>query len=245
VDAIAAGSHDDGFVSAAAVHNVLAGGGVAVSEAFLERSVASALESDDLYRQVWVLTYAGRFTEAIDRAEQLGNRSMMAIARSSAALLSTEGRDEACELFWEAAQESHSYLMRNTAAIALGFEKIRAGTPLDGLLLLRAPARDWLLRGDMRVWTVLHGIATGFASLGEPEFAARLAGAIGGHPLPFVPGHRLDTLERLLSSHLDTTERARYEAAGAGLDAGTAVTEALERIELLAVDPAARLEVRP
>ena len=62
------------------------------------------------------------------------------MARSWAASLSTEGRDEARELFWEAAQDCHSYLMRNHAAIELGVEQIRAGSPLDGLLLLRAPA---------------------------------------------------------------------------------------------------------
>ena len=120
VDAIAAGSHDDGFVSAAAIHTQLSGGELAVSDEFLERSVASALESDDLHRQIWVLTYAGRFAEAIDRAGQLGNRTLIALARSRAAPLAPEGRDEARELFWEAAQECHSYLMRNHAAMRAG-----------------------------------------------------------------------------------------------------------------------------
>ena len=187
VDAIVAGSRDDGFVSAAAIHTMLSGGELAVSEEFLERSITSALDSNDLHRQIWVLAYTGRFAEALDRAERLGNRTLIALAYSCAAPLAPEGNDELRELFWEAAQECHSYLLRNHAAIELGYEQIRAGTPLDGLLLLRAPLRDWLLRGDTRVRTVLHAIAIGFASLGDSEAAARLAGAIGEHPLPFVP----------------------------------------------------------
>jgi predicted ATPase/class 3 adenylate cyclase/DNA-binding CsgD family transcriptional regulator len=234
VDAIAAGSPDDGFVSAAAIHTKLSGGPLAVSDEFLERSITSALESNDLHRQIWVLTYAGRVSEAVDLAGQLGNRTLIALAHSRAAPLAPEGRDDARELFWEAAQECHSFILRNHAAMELGGEQIRSGSPLDGLLLLRAPLRDWLLRGDMRVWSVLHAIAVGFATLGDVEAAARFAGAIGDHPLPFVPRSRLATLDRLLGDGLDVSSRARHEAGRATLDAGAAVTEALERIEQLA-----------
>ncbi len=82
VDAIEAGSHDDGFVSAAAVHHVLAGGERAVSDDFLRRSVETALVSDDLHRQIWVLAYAGRVEEALTRAQHLGNRTLVALVRS-------------------------------------------------------------------------------------------------------------------------------------------------------------------
>ena len=51
-----------------------------------------------------------------------------------------------------------------------------AGAAVDGLLLLRAPARDWLLRGDTRVWDVLHTVATGLAASGDVAGAARLVG---------------------------------------------------------------------
>jgi predicted ATPase/DNA-binding CsgD family transcriptional regulator len=236
--AIEAGSQDDGFVSAAAIHHVVSGGEVAVSDEFLNRSVASALASDDLHRQVWVLIYAGRFDEALERAQRLGNKLLIASARSYMATLAPEGRDEARELFWEAAQECHSYLMRNHAALELGVDHIRRGAAFDGLLLLRTPMRDWLLRGDARVWSVLHATAMGFAVVGEVEFAARVAGAVGDRPLPFVTQNRRAMLDALLDAALDDTRRARHEAGGRVLDAGAAVTESLERIETLAAERA-------
>jgi DNA-binding CsgD family transcriptional regulator len=234
VEAIEAGSQDDGLVSAAAIHLVLSGGERAVSDEFLRRSIDAALLSDDLYRQTWVLTYAGRVADALERAQRLGNRTLVAMARSWDAALSTEGKDEACELFWEAAQESHSFLMRNHAAIELGNEQIRTGAPLDGLLLLRGAVRDWLVRGDSRVWTALHGIAVGFAVLGEFEGAARLAGAIGDRPLPFVSPSRRAVLGTLLQGCDDASARSRDQAAGRELDAGSAAADALARIEVLA-----------
>jgi DNA-binding CsgD family transcriptional regulator len=211
VDAITAGSRDDGLVSAAAIHSVLSGGDLAVSDEFLEASVTSALESDDLHRQVWVLTYAGRAKEAAERAEKLGNRMLLAMAR-----------------------ESHSYLMRNGADLELGKKQLRVGAPLDALLLLRSPLRDWLLRGDARVWVVLHAIARALVALGEGESAARFAGAIGDRPLPFMSPRARAALASLLDGCLESEVRARHEAAGRGLDAGTAAMEALNRIEALA-----------
>jgi len=237
VEAIDMGSRDDGLVAAAAVHHVLAGGEAAVPDEFLERSVTAALESDDLHRQIWVLTYAGRLSEAAERAKRLGNRMLVALTRSWAASVPTDDRGERQELFWEAAQESHSYLMRNHATLELGLEQIRTGAPLDGLLLLRAPLRDWLLRGDERVWSVLHAIAVGFVHLGETEAAARLAGAIGDRPLPFVDRRRRAELHALLDARTDATTVRRHESAAADLDAGTAVAEALDRIEALAATP--------
>jgi predicted ATPase/DNA-binding CsgD family transcriptional regulator len=238
-EAIAAGSQDDGLVAAIAIHHVLSGGEPAVSDEFLDRSLRTALDSGDLHRQVWVLTYAGRFAEAVECARQLGNKVLIAMAQSWVAALSTEGRDEARELFWEAAQESHSYLMRNHAAMELGIEQIRAGAPLDGLLLLRSPARDWLLRGDGRVWSVLHGMAIGFATTGDVDVAGRLAGAIGDRPLPFVGPRRRSMLRTLLDDVVDEDERTRYARAGHPLAAGPALSEALERIDLIASRQAA------
>ena len=137
-------------------------------------------------------------------------------------------------MFWEAAQQSHSYLMLNHAAIELGAAQVRAGAPLDGLLVLRSPARDWLLRGDSRVWSVLHSMALGFVALGDVETAARLAGAVGDRHLPFVSDRRRALLRSRLDESLAGAARARHETAGSALDAGTAVAEALERIEALA-----------
>ena len=236
VEAIDAGSRDDGLVAAAAIHHVLAGGSVAVTDEFLERSVIAALESDDPHRQIWVLTYAGRLDEATARATRLGNRTLLALTLSWAPSVEADDGHERRELFWEAAHESHSYLMRNHATLELGVEQIRTGMPLDGLLLLRAPLRDWLLRGDQRVWSVLHAIAVGFVNLGETVAAARLAGAIGDRPLPFVDRRRRTELPSLLDAR-DATSRRRHEAAGAALDAGAAVAEALDLIEALATTP--------
>ena len=50
--------------------------------------------SDDLHRQVWVLTYAGRAAEALDRAQRLGNRTLIALARSRDAVLAAERDDD-------------------------------------------------------------------------------------------------------------------------------------------------------
>ena len=233
VSAIEAGSTDEGLVAAAAIHHVLLGGEPAVSDAFLERSVAAALGSGDLHRQVWVLAYAGRSDEALDVALRLGNKLLIATARSIPTI-DREGSDESRELFWEAARQSHSYLMLNHAAIELGTAQVRAGAPLDGLLLLRSPARDWLLRADSRVWAVLHSMAIGLVALGEVETAARLAGAIGDRHLPFVSDRLRALLRAQLDASLNGAARARHEDAGRALDAGTAVAEAVERIEALA-----------
>jgi predicted ATPase/class 3 adenylate cyclase/DNA-binding CsgD family transcriptional regulator len=231
VVAIEVGSTDEGLVAAAAIHHVLSGGELAVSNAFLNRSVEAALQSADLHRQVWVLNYAGRFEEALDAALLLGNKLLIASVRYGMAALTTDGRDEELELFWEAAQQTHSYLMVNHAAMELGAAQVRAGAALDGLLLLRSPARDWLLRADARVWVVLHSMAMGFIAIGEVETAARLAGAIGERRLPFVNDRQRELLRSQLDESLDGAARARYETAGSTLDAGMAVAEALQRIE--------------
>jgi len=233
VRAIEAGAADEGLVTAAAMHHVLSGGELAVSDAFLDRSVDAALQSGDLHRQVWVLTYAGRFEQALDAASRLGNKLLIAAARFTA-IVGRHGSDEQRELFWEAAQQSHSFLMLNHAAIELGAAQVRAGAPLDGLLVLRSPARDWLLRGDSRVWSVLHSMALGFVALGDVETAARLAGAVGDRHLPFMSDRQRALLRSRLDESLAGAARARHETAGSALDAGTAVAEALERIEALA-----------
>jgi DNA-binding CsgD family transcriptional regulator len=233
VSAIEAGSTDDGLLAAAAMHHVLSGGELSVSNAFLDRSVQAALQSGDLHRQVWILNYAGRVEEALDTAGRLGNKLLIAAARSIP-LVGRQGSDEQIESFWEAARQSHSYLMQNHAELELGTAQIQAGAPLDGMLLLRSPARDWLLRADQRVWAVLLSMAIGFEALGEAETAARLAGAIGDRHLPFVSERRRALLRSQLDASLDATARARHETAGRALDAGAAVAAALERIEAVA-----------
>jgi integrase/recombinase XerD len=233
VSAIEAGSTDEGLLAVAAMHHVLSGGELAVSDAFLDRSVQAALHGGDLYRAVWVLDYAGRSEEALDAAMRLGNKVLIATARFTA-IVGRRASDELVESFWEAAQQSHSYLMLNHAAMEVGAAEIRAGAPLDGLLLLRSPARDWLLRADWRVWSVLHSMAIGFVALGDVETAARLAGAIGDRRLPFVSDRRQALLRSQLDASVDGVARARHETAGGALDAGAAVAEALERIDALA-----------
>jgi predicted ATPase/class 3 adenylate cyclase/DNA-binding CsgD family transcriptional regulator len=247
VSAIEAGSADEGLVAAAAMHHVLSGGELAVSDAFLDRSVDAALQSGDLHREGWVLAYAGRSEEALDAAERLGNKVLIAAARLTA-IVGRRASDELRESFWEAAHQSHSYLMVNHAAMELGTAQVPAGAPLDGLLLLRSPARDWLLRADSRVWSVLHSMAIGFVALGEVETAARLAGAIGDHHLPFVTDRQRALLRSQLHESLDGAARARHETAGRALDAGAAVAEALERVDALAAlasDDAAVSDVDP
>ena len=189
--AIERGSRDDGLVVAAAMHHVVFGGQLAVDDAFLQRSTDDALRSGELDRQVWVLAYAGRADEALAVALTLGNKLLIALARV-VVVLTTSARDsdeesrwEALESYWESAQRCHSYLMVNQAAHLLGAAHIRAGAAIDGLLLLRAPARDWLLRGDTRVWGVLHSLATGLAASGDLTAAARLVGC-DRRPTPHV-----------------------------------------------------------
>ena len=192
-EAIERGSHDDGLVVAAAMHHVLFGGRLALDERFLQRSTDDALRSGELDRQVWVLAYTRRADEALAAARRLGNNvliglALMAVARTAMARPDDEeSRWEALESLWDAAQRCHSYLMLNHAAHLLGAAHIVAGAAVDGLLLLRAPARDWLLRGDTRVWDVLHSIATGLAVCGDVAAAARLLAAIGDRRLTLRP----------------------------------------------------------
>jgi DNA-binding CsgD family transcriptional regulator len=124
--------------------------------------------------------------------------------------------------------------MVNQAAHLLGAAHIRTGAAIDGLLLLRAPVRDWLLRGDTRVWGVLHSIANGLAASGDLTAATRLAAAIGDRHLQFVSEAERVQLRSLLKTGLSDEDRARHERAGQELDAGAAVAEALRRIEALA-----------
>ena len=83
----------------------------------------------------------------------------------------------------------------------------------------------------MRVWEVLHTVATGLAASGDVAGAARLVGAIGDRRLTFVPESERQQLQSLLEASLGDDERARHERAGRELDLGRAVAEALERIE--------------
>jgi non-specific serine/threonine protein kinase len=243
VAAIEAGSLDDGLVAAAAIHHVLFGGELAVSDQFLRRSMDEALRSGDLHRQVWMLAYAGRADEARAAALRLGNKMLIALASTPIrTIVDDELQWEARETFWEAAQRCHSFLMVNHAAQRLATAHILAGTPIDGLLLLRSPVRDWLLRADIRVWSVLHSIAAGLAAVGDLATAARLDGAIDDRLLTFMsqrgPSDDIQLERALLTSHLDAglsvEDRQRHHRSGRGLDAGAAVGEALQRIEALA-----------
>ena len=240
-EAIERGSQDDGLVVATALSHVFFGGRLAVSEAFLQRSVDEAMRSDDLHRQVWVPTYTRPADEAIAAASRLGNQVLLAFARWSAVTPSPSARSRGGRRSRRSGRPRSvptASSMRNHAAHLLGAAHVRAGGAVDGLLLLRAPARDWLLRGDMRVWDVLHTVATGLAASGDVAGAARLVGAIGDRHLTFVPDRERQQLQSLLEAGLGDAERARHERAGRELDLGRAVAEALERIEVLATSRA-------
>lgn len=221
------GSIDEGLLVAADRHHVLFGGEQALSDDFLEYSTDAAVATGDLHRQVWVLTYRGRGDEALAAAEQLGNQVLVLLARTAVWPDDEQARWELLEESWEIAQRSHSFIMRNMAAHRLGAFHVRHGTPLDGLLLLRTPARDWLLHGDTRVWDVLYSIAAGFVALGDLETADRLHDAI--------PDRRTALSRRdrdLLEGSLDGFKRSGPTPST--LDAGAAVALALDRIEAIA-----------
>lgn len=230
--AIERGAKDDGLLTAAAVFHAWSADESVVPDEFLERSLRDALASDDLHRQIWVLSYAGRAAETLERARRLGNQTLIALAHAGLTGDDDASRWDAAETFWEAAQRSHSFILLSHASHRLGVEHIRGGAPVEGLLVLRAPLRDWLLRADRRVWDVLHSAAWGIAAAGDVTVAARLVGAIGGRDRPLHGEHR--QLAALLDAGLEPGERARLQAAGGLLDAGEAVAEALARIDSLA-----------
>lgn len=230
--ALERGSHDDGILTAATVFHSWSSDERVAPDGFLERSLEDALASDDLHRQIWVLSYAGCAEETLERAQRLGNQTLIALAYSGLVGEDDTSRLLAAERFWEAAQRSHSYIFLSHAAHRLGVEQIRSGAAVDGLLVLRSPLHAWLLRADRRVWDVLHSAAWGLAAAGDVASAARLVGAIGGRSRPLHGEHR--PLERLLEDGLDVVDRARLEASGSLLDAGDAVAEALDRIDSIA-----------
>lgn len=236
-DAVDAGSIDDGLVAAAAIHHVVFGGALSVSENFLARSVSGALASGDLHRQVWALTYSGRVDQAVDVAKRLGNRTLQAVALSVITAREDEAGWDECEEFWEAAHRSHSYLVINNATHRLGAAHLRVGATVDGLVLLRGPVRDWLLRADTRVWDVLHTIAVGLALSDRAPSAARLRGSIGDRHLSAVPASEQRWLEELLSSNLPEADRRREARRGEALDAGAAVAIALAEIDEISAFP--------
>jgi hypothetical protein len=172
-----------------------------------------------------------RADEATTIARRLGNQTMLALAQSLDGL---RGGWDAAETFWESAQRSHSFYHRNNAAHRLGHLHIRDGSPVDGLLHLRAPARDWLLRNDARVWAVLHSMATGLAATGDVETATRLHHAIGERHLALISTRQRERLTALLDAGINDPDRERRVADAEPLDAGDAVELALNAIERLA-----------
>jgi predicted ATPase/class 3 adenylate cyclase len=223
---------DDWLVLTAAMQHVIFGARLAVSDDFVGRTVDAAMRSDDLHRQIWVLGYTGRHEEAFARARQLGNTMLIAWTR----LLLTGVRDDAApidelELTLEAAEASHSAVMVNHALHLLGAAHIRNGQPFAGLLQLRTAAQDWLMRGDSRVWDVVHTMATGLAATGDVATAVRLRASIGDRRLSFVPRSEKRHLGALIDAGLHDDARTRLERAGKELDAGAAVSEAIAAIE--------------
>jgi hypothetical protein len=156
---------------------------------------------------------------------------MLALAQSFDGL---RGSWQAAETFWESAQRSHSFYHRNNAAHRLGHLLIRDGSAVEGLLHLRAPARDWLLRNDARVWAVLHSIAAGLAATGEAEVATRLHDAIGERHLALISTRQRERLTALLDAAIEDADRERPVADAERLDAGAAVELALNAVDRVA-----------
>jgi predicted ATPase/class 3 adenylate cyclase len=231
VQAIEQGSNDEGQVASAALGHAVLCGQLVVSDEFLQRSLDDALESDDPYRQIWVLFSVDRADEATTIARRLGNQTMLALAQSFDGL---RGSWQAAETFWESAQRSHSFYHRNNAAHRLGHLLIRDGSAVEGLLHLRAPARDWLLRNDARVWAVLHSIAAGLAATGEAEVATRLHDAIGERHLALISTRQRERLTALLDAAIEDADRERPVADAERLDAGAAVELALNAVDRVA-----------
>ena len=233
VEAIEAGSHDDGLVSAAAIHHMLAGGEQAVSDDFLQRSVETALLSDDLHRQIWVLAYAGQVDEALAAgaaarqpdADRAGERAARR-ARSS------EGHDEAVELFWEQPSEPQlpdaqprrgrtSATCRSAPARPSTVCSSFAPRPATGCLAAtnasgRCSTRSPSVRGPRR----LRG--------GGTPRGARSA-TVGSHSRAEAARPRSTPSSTVADDGCSFAPRGR----GRELDAGAAVAEALIRIEVL------------
>jgi DNA-binding CsgD family transcriptional regulator len=244
--AIARGSVDDGLLVVAAMHQLLFGCRLATSPGFIEAASARAAASDDLHRQAWVFAYTAEGERALQAAERLGNVALIALARLSLARSVVTGTGSevewaAIEELWDAAEGSSCPILVNHAAQMLGDARIRAGTVIDGLLLLRAPLRDWYLEADPRVWDVLQSVADGLALAGDAVGAARLGGAIGAHRTAFATAVRPEETRARVDATLGSQARRRHERDGRAAGLGAIVAEAVERIEAAArrVDPPA------
>jgi predicted ATPase/DNA-binding CsgD family transcriptional regulator len=238
--AVRRGSIDDGLLTAAAMHQVRFGCELAATPAFVTASIDAAAASDDLHRQVWVFAYTRHGDCGLGAAERLGNLMLLAYARlivSRTTLEQCGDSDqtwEAIEACWDAAQGSNCSILLNHAAQMLADARIRAGAAIDGLLLLRAPVRDWYLEGDVRVWDTVHSIAAGLAIGGDLVGAARMIGALGQRRVPFATAGRRRDVDARIASMLSPAERRRHEREGRALDVGSVVAEAVDRIETLA-----------
>jgi non-specific serine/threonine protein kinase len=234
--AIRRGSVDDGVLLAAAMHQVLFRCPLSTTPGFVQTSVERAAASSDLHRQVWVYAYTARGELALRAAERLGNVMLIAFARLSLARSIADGSGsdaewEAIESFWDAAQGSNCSVLLNHAGQMVGDARIRAGAVVDGLLLLRAPLRDWYLQGDPRVWDVLRSIATGLAAAGDAVGAARLMGAIGERGMTFTTAGPVDDTNARIDAAIAATDRQRHAREGRRLGLGAVVAEALERVD--------------
>ncbi len=230
--ALDAGSIDDGLLFGAAMHAVTYGAGPTVDQGFVDRSIDEARRSEDRFRAAWVLGYARRAEEAIAAAHEVGNQMLMVMARTG--LLDGYVDDPRIELedAWHLAQRSHSFIAINSTAHIFGSFEVTQGVAGDGLLLLRSPARSWLLHADARVREILHTMAAGLARLGDASSVATIMASIGDRPLGTHVGPILHHLER---QYIDAALREVDPTLDPSehLDLGSAVSFACRRAEHL------------
>jgi predicted ATPase/class 3 adenylate cyclase/DNA-binding NarL/FixJ family response regulator len=239
--AIARGSNDDGLLAAAAAHATIYGHPQVLDDEYLDDTARRARESDDLFTRALLCGYLfnpratgiradPELIEAgAEAARRLGNHVVAALAGVARMRQPPDDPRSSLENGWENAQRAHSFVVRNSAAHAIGAYEVHFGTVADGLLMLRTAARDWLYRGDIRAAAVVRSMAAGFVRAGDRATASILLSAIGD-----PKGRHIGILGRV-----DDTVLAPIapRASSGVIDLAGAVELACERAEALATRP--------
>ncbi len=241
LEALEAGSPDDGLVTLGATVIPMFGGPRVASRDFAREAADAALASQDLNRIVWVLTFTWRASEAIPYARQQGNLVNLAIAMRAALLMeASRGRPPARKQLVESlaiAREAQSSTTRSNATLDLALHDVEHGLAVEACGRLGFLAPDWLKRGDARAWTALAGLAVALEKAGDDEGAQALADAIVGRPVmkhPLLPN---------LAAQLEALRPKAdpQDTRWTGRDLGPAVEDAvalgLSRLERLGIAP--------
>ena len=245
LDALAAGSADDGLVTISVAVLPLFGGPSIAPGSFFRRARQEALDSGDLNRIVWVLTFTNRAGEAVPYARRQGNLVNLAIAMRAARVFERPtseplDRNELEEIA-EIATRSCSSTTRNNAMLDLALYDLGVGEARRACSALAFLARDWLHRGDARTWTALAAIAVALDQLGEHDGAVDLATACADqqllrHPLFGDLGERLVALRDADRSGRDPAGQLGGEPEPPVEDV---VDQAAEHLAHLGIEPAA------